>query len=183
MSPLQRLAQVSQPCDALLDGVQRLAPEQLHVSLGGRNALGGLRCPAKVQPRVAALLGSVGALGQGRALHPKEVAPEGDVFPAPQQANEMDELLGPSVALGLVTLLVAVGSQLVDAADDVDQHSAFADLVEGGHGTGERRRAPKARDGAAIKGWKVDVRAARAAATAKVSGRPQPVPINAPAQP
>jgi hypothetical protein len=60
MCPAGRLGQRLEPVDPLGDAVQRLAPEELHIGLGGRDLLGRGRGAAEVEPRVPAVLGSVG---------------------------------------------------------------------------------------------------------------------------
>ena len=57
------------------------------------------------------------------------LAVEGDVLLGPQPADELHELPGAGVAVGLVALGVAVGRQVVLAGDDVDQDPAAGEVV------------------------------------------------------
>jgi hypothetical protein len=89
--------------------------------------------------------------GRDRRAGDAEVAaPVRDVLLGPQLADEPDELLRPSVAVGLVALGVAVGAEVVQARDDVDPDAAAGEMS----------------------GSNVVVRAARTDATVKVSPTP-----------
>lgn len=58
--PAEGLGQRLEPLDPLGDAVQRLAPEELRIGLGGRDLLRRSRGAAEVEARVAAILGSPG---------------------------------------------------------------------------------------------------------------------------
>ena len=142
--PGRATAQALQPVDPLGDAVQRLAPEQLDVGLGRRDSLGRRRGAAEVEPRVPAVGGAEGPRGAASTLRPEVLAPERDVLLGPQPPHDLEELLGPGIALRLVALGVAVGREVVLAADDVDQDASAAEVVERGGGAGEVGRLPVA---------------------------------------
>ena len=128
--PAERLGERPEPADPLGDAVQRLAPEQLHIGLGSRDLLGRGRRAAEVQARVPAVLRSVRARAQRRPVDGEVPSAERDAFLGPQPPDELHELPGPGVPLGLVALGVAVRREVVLAAHDVDQDPAPAQLVE-----------------------------------------------------
>ena len=134
-----------QVLDARGHAVERLAPEELDVGLGGRGPLGGLGGAAEVEQRVGASVAGDRLVLERRALGPVVLTVEGDVVLGPVAAYEPHELPGAGVAVRLVALVVAVLRLVVRAAHDVDLHPAAAQLVERGGRRGEVGRGPVAR--------------------------------------
>ena len=133
-----------EPLDPFADAVEWLAPEQLDVGLGGRHLLGGLGGAAEVERGMRAVAADDGSGRHGGVGDLEVLAVVGDVLLGPQPADDLDELLGTGVTVGLVALAVAVGAEVVLAGHDVDQHPAAGEMVQGRGGGGEVRRPPVA---------------------------------------
>lgn len=136
-------AQPPQPVDALRDPVERLAPEELHVGLGRRDALRRLRGAAEVDPRVGAVAADDGPRPQRRARHREVLARVRDLLLRPQPADDLQELARAGVAVRRVGLAVAVRLLPVGAGHDVDAQPAAAQVVEGRGGGREVRGPPE----------------------------------------
>ncbi len=70
------------------------------------------------------------------------LTPVGDVLLRPQLADELEELLGADVTVGLVALVFAVGSEVVFPGHDVDPNPAAGQMVESSDGGGEVSQLP-----------------------------------------
>ena len=125
------VAQRPEPVDAFGEPGEGFAPEELHVRLGRRHALGGLGRAAEAERRMCSAGRRPGAGRDRGAAHLEVLTGEGDVVLGPQPSYETHELLGARVPLGRIGAGVAVGGQVVEAADDVDQDPAAAELVQG----------------------------------------------------
>lgn len=141
----ERLAQRLEPVDALGDASQRFTPEQLDVRLLGRHPLGRGGGAAEVEALVRAFADAVRARSHRGILDPVVVALERHVLLQTQAPDEVNELLGPGIALALVALRVTVGGHVVAAADDVDQEAPATELVKGCRSAGEVGGLPIAR--------------------------------------
>jgi len=104
----QLLAEQVEPFDPLADAVERLAPEQLDVGLGGGDLLRGFRGAAEVEPGVLALAVGDRTRYQRRIGYAEVLAVIGDCLLAPKPAHDLDELLGAGVAVRLVTFAFTV---------------------------------------------------------------------------
>lgn len=126
----QGLLQPAEAVDARCDVLERLSPEQLHVGLGGGDAFGRLGSAAEVEAGVRTTGPPDRARAHRRAGDPVVLTLEGDVLLGPQAPHEAHELLRAPVSVGLVSLGVAVGREVVLTAHDVDEDPAAGEVVE-----------------------------------------------------